>query len=109
MNNYDKIRRIKLAKSRKTKKNRMTADNAVKVEDLSRRIRIIDEYKLTPAQEMLDACTLHEKTLARLTIHCNGLTPITLDTQMSDRIIREIIVYYQQQRQQYVDQIMAIE
>lgn len=105
MNPFEKYRRIKLAKARKANRNRiMTKEQAIKQEELNRKLRFIDQYKLTPLKNMQDLIALEEKTRAKVVIHCQG-QQITLNPEQSIEVLREVGRCLMIERQQIVAEL----
>ena len=105
MRPFDKYRRNKLAKSRKIRNNRIMTDEQLKKhEELSRKIRFLDQYKLVPLKDMMDALALEDKTRAKVVIHCAG-SQITLNPEQSIEVLREVNRCLQIERQQLIKQL----
>ena len=75
-----------------------------KHEELSRKIRFLDQYKLVPLKDMMDALALEDKTRAKVVIHCAG-SQITLNPEQSIEVLREVNRCLQIERQQLIKQL----
>lgn len=105
MNPFDKYRKIKLAKARKANKNRIMIDEQRKAQaELNRKVDFIDNYKLAPLKDMMDALALAEKTRAKVIIHCAS-QQITLNVEQSVEVLREVHRCLMIERQQLIKRL----